>query len=63
MFSYVSPEQRIPKDQAYDVQEFIDVTRELGCTPHVVQIRNRPDGSRGPHDNGQVSSIGRADVR
>jgi hypothetical protein len=25
-------------DEAYDVQEFIDVTRELGCTPHSRRI-------------------------
>jgi transposase len=32
-------------DKAYDVHEFIDVARELGCTPHVAQNLNRPAGS------------------
>jgi hypothetical protein len=32
-------------DKAYDVREFIDVTRDLGCTPHVAQNLNRPGGS------------------
>jgi transposase len=32
-------------DKAYDVQEFVDVTRALGCTPHVTQNVNRPGGS------------------
>jgi transposase len=32
-------------DKAYDVQAFIDVTRELGCTPHVTQNLKRPGGS------------------
>ena len=32
-------------DKAYDVHEFIDVTRALGCTPHVAQNLNRPGGS------------------
>jgi transposase len=32
-------------DKAYDVQAFVDVTRELGCTPHVTQNVNRPGGS------------------
>ncbi len=35
----------IGADKAYDVREFIDVTRELGCTPHVTQNLNRPGGS------------------
>jgi transposase len=35
----------IGADKAYDVQEFIDVTRELGCTPHVTQNLKRPGGS------------------
>ena len=32
-------------DKAYDVRKFIDVTRELGCTPHVAQNLNRSGGS------------------
>ena len=32
-------------DKAYDVREFIDLTRELGTTPHVTQNLNRPGGS------------------
>ena len=32
-------------DKAYDVREFVDVTRELGCTPHVTQNLSRPGGS------------------
>ena len=32
-------------DKAYDVREFVDVTRELGCAPHVAQNLNRPGGS------------------
>jgi hypothetical protein len=32
-------------DKAYDVQDFIDVTRELNCTPHVTQNLKRPGGS------------------
>jgi transposase len=32
-------------DKAYDVREFVDVTRELGCTPHVTQNVKRPGGS------------------
>jgi transposase len=32
-------------DKAYDVQAFVDVTRELGYTPHVAQNLNRPGGS------------------
>jgi transposase len=32
-------------DKAYDVREFVDVTRELGCTPHVAQNLNRRGGS------------------
>jgi transposase len=32
-------------DKAYDVREFVDVTRELGCTPHVAQNLNRSGGS------------------
>src|SRR5262245_64323552 len=35
----------IGADKAYDVREFVDVTRELGCTPHVAQNLNRPGGS------------------
>jgi transposase len=32
-------------DKAYDVREFIDLTRELGTTPHVAQNLTRPGGS------------------
>jgi transposase len=32
-------------DKAYDVRDFVDVTRELGCTPHVTQNLKRPGGS------------------
>jgi Transposase DDE domain len=32
-------------DKAYDVREFIDLTRELGTTPHVAQNLARPGGS------------------
>lgn len=32
-------------DKAYDVREFIDLTRELGTTPHVTQNLARPGGS------------------
>ena len=32
-------------DKAYDVREFVDVTRELGATPHVTQNLARPGGS------------------
>jgi len=32
-------------DKAYDVREFIDLTRELGITPHVAQNLARPGGS------------------
>jgi transposase len=32
-------------DKAYDVHEFIDGTRDLGCTPHVAQNLKRPGGS------------------
>jgi transposase len=32
-------------DKAYDVHEFVDVTRELGTTPHVAQNLGRPGGS------------------
>jgi transposase len=32
-------------DKAYDVHEFIDLTRELGTTPHVTQNLARPGGS------------------
>jgi transposase len=32
-------------DKAYDVHEFIDVTRDLGCTPHVAQNLKRLGGS------------------
>jgi hypothetical protein len=32
-------------DKAYDVREFVDLTRELGTTPHVAQNFNRPGGS------------------
>src|SRR5262245_24821162 len=35
----------IGADKAYDVREFVDVTRELGCTPHVAQNLKRPGGS------------------
>jgi len=32
-------------DKAYDVREFVDVTRELGTTPHVAQNVTRRGGS------------------
>lgn len=32
-------------DKAYDVRELVDVTRELGCTPHVTQNLARRGGS------------------
>ena len=32
-------------DKAYDVREFVDVTRDLGTTPHVAQNLKRPGGS------------------
>ncbi len=32
-------------DKAYDVREFVDVTRELGATPHIAQNLARPGGS------------------
>jgi transposase len=32
-------------DKADDVREFVDLTRELGTTPHVAQNLNRPGGS------------------
>jgi transposase len=32
-------------DKAYDVREFVDLTRELGTTPHVTQNLTRPGGS------------------
>ena len=32
-------------DKAYDVREFIDLTRELGTTPHVTQNLARAGGS------------------
>jgi hypothetical protein len=32
-------------DKGYDVREFVDVTRELGCAPHIAQNLNRPGGS------------------
>jgi transposase len=32
-------------DKAYDVREFVDVTRELGATPHVTQNLTRSGGS------------------
>ena len=32
-------------DKGYDVREFVDVTRELGTTPHVTQNLTRPGGS------------------
>ena len=35
----------IGADKAYDVREFIEVTRELGATPHVTQNLARPGGS------------------
>ena len=35
----------IGADKAYDVRDFVDVTRELGCTPHVTQNLKRPGGS------------------
>jgi transposase len=35
----------VAADQAYDVHAFIDVTRELGYTPHVAQNLKRPGGS------------------
>ena len=35
----------IGADKAYDVREFVDLMRELGCTPHVAQNLNRRGGS------------------
>lgn len=35
----------IGADKAYDVREFIALTRELGTTPHVAQTLARPGGS------------------
>ena len=35
----------IGADKNYDVREFIDVTRQLGCTPHVAQNLTRRGGS------------------
>jgi hypothetical protein len=32
-------------DKNYDVREFVDVTRELGTTPHITQNLARPGGS------------------
>jgi transposase len=32
-------------DKGYDVRDFVDVTRELGTTPHVTQNLERPGGS------------------
>ena len=32
-------------DKAYDVREFVDITRELDVTPHVTQNLTRPGGS------------------
>jgi transposase len=32
-------------DKGYDVREFVDLTRELGATPHVTQNLHRPGGS------------------
>jgi hypothetical protein len=32
-------------DKAYDVREFIDVTRDLSCPPHVAQNLTRAGGS------------------
>ena len=32
-------------DKAYDVREFIDVMRELGCTSHITQNLKRSGGS------------------
>jgi hypothetical protein len=32
-------------DKAYDVHEFIDLTRQLGTTPHIAQNLARPGGS------------------
>jgi transposase len=32
-------------DKAYDVREFVDLTRATGTTPHVAQNLNRPGGS------------------
>jgi transposase len=32
-------------DKGYDVREFVDVTRELGTTPHIAQNLTRPGGS------------------
>ncbi len=32
-------------DKGYDVREFVDVTRELGTTPHIAQNLARPGGS------------------
>jgi transposase len=35
----------VAADKAYDVHEFIDLTRELGTTPHIAQNLARPGGS------------------
>ncbi len=42
-----APDQRrtVGADKAYDVREFVDLTRELGTTPHVTQNLARPGGS------------------
>ena len=40
-----SRRRTVGADKAYDVRDFIDVTRELGCTPHVAQNLNRRGGS------------------
>ena len=31
----------VAADKAYDVREFIDIMRELGCTPHITQNLKR----------------------
>jgi transposase len=38
-------QRTIGADKAYDVQDFVTVTRELGCTPHVTQNLKRRGGS------------------
>jgi transposase len=38
-------QRTVGADKAYDVREFIDVTRELATTPHVAQNLARPGGS------------------
>jgi transposase len=38
-------QRTVGADKAYDVHEFIDLTRELGTTPHIAQNLARPGGS------------------